>query len=516
MKFILRLLILFIFSIQIADGQGFNYIKNENKKTLLFYSFIKPIKVKFAEKEYSTADVHFFQKYESDQIFEFKIDSNINVKIDGSYIRNFFIFGNLGKITNSDIPWALGKNGDFSENDYFYSYLPKPKKHPKKLNILFEEPILAIPSDVIIGKTKNQAYRSVSGKVLYDPILGSKKNIANAIIEVLDNQYFYTTYKSNSPKIIKHASALTYIKIKPTIKYFYFNHFKSSDNYYSSKPSSITATVEMDWNIILGKDTIEKIGTKVISTIDTHEPKKAFEAILKQSAYYFCQTDSLFEKFVSYEKRQKSITTLINVLPKYVAATTQKLDAKTLVKNSIPAVVTIHDLKEKSFGSGFIINSQEGYVLTGYHVIQDVAEPKIQFNKDTGKYPVEVVLVHENLDVALLRFSKKDVKEIALAQADTMEIGENIFAIGTPGDLLLTQSVSKGIVSGFREIEGKKYIQSDVSVSPGNSGGPIINENGEVIGIVLSKYIQEGVEGLSFAIPINKALEALGLKTEKK
>jgi serine protease Do len=75
--------------------------------------------------------------------------------------------------------------------------------------------------------------------------------------------------------------------------------------------------------------------------------------------------------------------------------------------------------------------------------------------------------------------------------------------------LELGQSVSKGIVSGIRRIEGKDYLQTDVKINPGNSGGPLVNSKGEVVGVITMKLVGKGIEGLAFAIPINVVSRSL-------
>ena len=81
------------------------------------------------------------------------------------------------------------------------------------------------------------------------------------------------------------------------------------------------------------------------------------------------------------------------------------IDQKSIVKNNVSAVVTVHDLPNKSFGSGFVINS-DGYILTGYYVINEIKNPKIEFNNDTTKYLADVIMVHEDMDIALLKINK--------------------------------------------------------------------------------------------------------------
>jgi S1-C subfamily serine protease len=91
-------------------------------------------------------------------------------------------------------------------------------------------------------------------------------------------------------------------------------------------------------------------------------------------------------------------------------------------------------------------------------------------------------------------------------------MGDEVITIGTPADLLLGQSVARGIVSGKRRFDDLVYLQTDMAVSPGNSGGPVINSKGEIIGLVQGKIIGKGVEGICFAIPIERALQVLRIQ----
>ena len=94
---------------------------------------------------------------------------------------------------------------------------------------------------------------------------------------------------------------------------------------------------------------------------------------------------------------------------------------------------------------------------------------------------------------------------------EDLEIGEEVYAIGTPEDMSLNQSVSKGIVSGFRN-DGQSFIQTDVSINRGNSGGPLLDAKSNVIGVVTAKLVGMGTEGIGFAIPIQSALDALNVE----
>ena len=90
-----------------------------------------------------------------------------------------------------------------------------------------------------------------------------------------------------------------------------------------------------------------------------------------------------------------------------------------------------------------------------------------------------------------------------------------MYAIGTPADQELGQTVTKGIVSGERQVEGRSFIQTDVSINPGNSGGALIDKTGMLLGVVNAKIVGRGIEGIGFAIPASRMLEVLKLDLPK-
>lgn len=176
-----------------------------------------------------------------------------------------------------------------------------------------------------------------------------------------------------------------------------------------------------------------------------------------------------------------------------------------MIKAVNPSVITIKG--DKGHGSGFVI-SDEGYVITNYHVVHKNHNMTVTFQNGM-ELPFELLNYSEEYDVALLKIVGKGYQPLKMSESNS-ELGDDVIAIGTPGFSDLTNSISKGIVSGFRKTEdGQSFIQTDVSVSPGNSGGPLINNKGEVIGIVAKKIVDFGVEGIAFAIPIQDALEVL-------
>lgn len=185
------------------------------------------------------------------------------------------------------------------------------------------------------------------------------------------------------------------------------------------------------------------------------------------------------------------------------------LTSNNFIQNAIQSSITI---KTKSgHGSGFLISSN-GYILTNFHVIEDSSN--IQGILQNGiTLPLKLIAFDKKADVALCKMPGKGYKPLAI---DTIslenKIGSDCVAIGTPEKIELGQTVTKGIISGLREFNDFFYIQTDVSINAGNSGGMLINKNGEVIGIVSAKIKGLGVEGLGFAIPIANALKYLNIK----
>jgi len=165
---------------------------------------------------------------------------------------------------------------------------------------------------------------------------------------------------------------------------------------------------------------------------------------------------------------------------------------------------TQREFKQPSLGSGFIID-KKGFVVTNNHVIQDADQIKVKLGGDT-EYDAEVVGRDANTDLALLKIKTgKDLPFLKLGDSDKLEIGQWVVAIGSPFGL--ERTVTAGIVSAKGRVIGSgpydNFIQTDASINPGNSGGPLINMQGEVVGI--NTAIIAAGRGIGFAIPVNLA-----------
>lgn len=170
-------------------------------------------------------------------------------------------------------------------------------------------------------------------------------------------------------------------------------------------------------------------------------------------------------------------------------------------------------------GSGFVISS-DGYILTNYHVIEDAAQGGYEITVifyDGREYTATIVGYEADNDVAVLQIDADGLNAVTIGNSDSMLVGEQVYAIGNPlGELSF--SLTSGYISALdREItttdsstgltQSIDMFQFDASVNAGNSGGPVYNSRGEVIGIVTAKFSDSGIEGLGFAIPINDAID---------
>ncbi|TCB56983.1 Do family serine endopeptidase [Acinetobacter terrestris] len=164
--------------------------------------------------------------------------------------------------------------------------------------------------------------------------------------------------------------------------------------------------------------------------------------------------------------------------------------------------------EKTGYGSAFFI-SKDGYLLTNHHVVEDASKVTIMLN-DRREIDATVVGSDERTDVALLKVNGSNFPELRTGNVDRLRVGEPVLAIGSPFGF--DYSASAGIVSAkMRNMMGETsvpFIQTDVALNPGNSGGPLFNQNGEVVGVNSRIFSGTGgYMGLSFSIPIDVAMD---------
>jgi serine protease Do len=164
----------------------------------------------------------------------------------------------------------------------------------------------------------------------------------------------------------------------------------------------------------------------------------------------------------------------------------------------------------QSLGSG-VIASADGHVVTNVHVVTGADEIMVRLG-DQREYRARVVGVDPRTDVALLKIDARDLPALPFGDSDRLQVGEPVMAIGNPFGL--EQTVTTGIVSAKERFIGSgpydDFIQTDASVNPGNSGGPLVDTRGTLVGITTAIFSQTGGSvGIGFAIPVNLAKDVL-------
>ena len=178
--------------------------------------------------------------------------------------------------------------------------------------------------------------------------------------------------------------------------------------------------------------------------------------------------------------------------------------------------------QQRGGGSGVII-SPDGYIVTNNHVVEDASEVKVTLN-DNRTFTAKVIGTDPTTDVALVKIDATDLPNIPFGESDALRLGEWVLAIGSPYGLQST--VTAGIISAKArnldiipsQFRIESFIQTDAAVNPGNSGGALLNAQGELIGINEAKYASTDVEGVGYAIPISlvkDTIENLMNKTTK-
>lgn len=178
-------------------------------------------------------------------------------------------------------------------------------------------------------------------------------------------------------------------------------------------------------------------------------------------------------------------------------------------------------MAEVGSGSGFIIDAKNGYIVTNNHVIEGA---KRLFVSLADGRNIEAALVGGDLrtDLAVIKISNvENLTAVQFGDSEKLQVGEPVVAIGNPGGQEFARSVTAGVVSAKNrvlEIQGESsfnLIQTDAAINPGNSGGPLVNYQGQVVGINSAKNAEPGFEGMGFAIPITDAVPFIQQMIEK-
>lgn len=351
-------------------------------------------------------------------------------------------------------------------------------------------------SDLTVNGYKNWK-KFNKGVAAYQTAYDDQISIGNTIFTDALNYVLYTTnFIDTNDKLIKNNYNSYYLKAS-------IKSVKIDKIYYSLQ----RITMRTEWELMdySTKNSVEKFETQTISDFFP-----AGDEFLKDGAAN-CMEKALFklldeEKFVAKMK---------------MADLNAEIDKWDLmdIKNSGENAASLSEVVNSSItikvtnghGSGVIV-SKDGYALTNHHVVGGETEVEIILN-DKSKHKAKVIRSNPMFDLALIKIEGIDFKPIKINLDKRVELTTEVIAVGTPKDVELGQTITKGIVSGFRDNSDFELIQTDAKISPGNSGGALIDKsNNNLVGVVNAKIIGYGVEGIGFAIPVEYIEKALKVK----
>lgn len=204
---------------------------------------------------------------------------------------------------------------------------------------------------------------------------------------------------------------------------------------------------------------------------------------------------------------------IIPWVAKSIAPSVVGIEAVRQSKVLVPAgagafrIATVPSVEGKASG---VIIGQEGYIVTNFHVVEDAAAVSVQLSDGRTINDAELVGVDPPSDIAVLKINAPDIKAAAWGDSDKLEVGDPVIAVGNPFGLMRT--VTSGIISAkgrknvVQQLDYQDFLQTDAAVNPGNSGGPLVDMQGNVVGINTA-IVGNAYRGISFAIPSKLAQE---------
>lgn len=277
-------------------------------------------------------------------------------------------------------------------------------------------------------------------------------------------------------------------------------------NFSSSKGE---AFIKVDWQIY------SKLDRAVVHTVSTEGSSKLKEATSGGDSVAVLNAFAQASRNLLADKKFRSIVSKGGEAIKETSFKSgESLVLSTKSSQSLgstpaqwpSAVVTV--FAGRGHGSGFVIS--ENLILTNHHVVGESNSVTVKL--DGGLEMIgKVVASNSGRDVAIVKVDAKLPKHFKFSR-NYPPVGSEVYAIGSPLQEQFASTMTKGIISGYRKDNNKTLIQIDVSIRPGNSGGPLVDKNGSVVGIAVSGIIiNQASQGINFFIPIDDALKTLGV-----
>jgi S1-C subfamily serine protease len=276
-------------------------------------------------------------------------------------------------------------------------------------------------------------------------------------------------------------------------------------------------SVAVEWRVLSAVSQQEVYKVLTHGYFKQRQPKKLGIAVTFQGAFAAAaESLAMQQGFVDLALRKSppavKSASAAEAIMAFKAATLRTGKVDRDMAALFPSVVTIRDAA--GHGSGFFI-STDGLILTNYHVVGEASEVAVILNNGleaSGK----VLRRDKARDVALIKMPVRVPNALALRMTEVTP-PERVYAIGSPIKENMSSTVTAGVVSAIRKDQttGQSYIQSDAAISGGNSGGPLVDENGNVVGISTATLAAPGAQNLNFFVPIRSALDAIALEPEK-
>ncbi|MBN1544031.1 trypsin-like peptidase domain-containing protein [Candidatus Woesearchaeota archaeon] len=260
----------------------------------------------------------------------------------------------------------------------------------------------------------------------------------------------------------------------------------------SSQISSVESSLRGEMEI--SKTRIEQVNTDLVRKLQDYN----YQAMQRDTAL----SDSI------QKTSNRSLSEISSFSQQLETVKRSTVDFSQIIPKVLSAVVTIGRKGPGYFntaGSGVFVN-KEGYIVTNYHVVDDLGTVTVRTH-DEKEYTATIIGKNENWDVAVVKpvTEKNNFEYLEWADIDAVSVGDAVIAVGNP--VGFESTVTQGIISNTKRlIPGEidiYYLQTDVAINAGNSGGPLVNKEGKIVGIATLKYSRVGYEGLSFALRSN-------------